>query len=163
MNKARLLKLAALLEADAKNQEGIKFDLNVIVATDTGYGLESYAFEEGDKPLLDCRTAACAVGLACISGAFKNFTFEVHHGEILPIYTNKHGTHLGFGEAEIEFFGLTMDQSEFLFLSSSYPKSKRQGAIGERAVAKRIRDFVAGKITENFFNKVVYKGCYADE
>src|SRR5258706_528932 len=59
MNKRRLLKLADLLEADAKNKNGIKFDM-------ADWGLVA----DPENPL-SCGTDACAMGLAALSGAFR--------------------------------------------------------------------------------------------
>src|SRR5580704_5650057 len=58
MNKRRLLKLADLLEADAKNKKGIQFDYH-------HWG----SVGNREEPL-SCGTSACALGLAAISGAF---------------------------------------------------------------------------------------------
>jgi hypothetical protein len=134
MNKRRLLKLADLLEADAANECGIKFDLGLWAST------------EGNQkaPELNCGTTACAVGLACISGAFKRqgLTYTSEWGGIWP-----HFDGLREWEAVEAFFGLSASESEFLFVDSHYYRVDLPtvGAAGERAVAKRIRDFVAGK------------------
>ena len=67
MKKQRLLKLAALLEEDAGNPKGMKFDL----------GYWAAPANLGDSDLskkdfsVDCGTVGCAVGLACLSGAFR--------------------------------------------------------------------------------------------
>ena len=56
MNKKRLLKLADLLEADAKNKKGIKFDY---------WATANLA---DPKEPISCGTSACAMGLAALSG-----------------------------------------------------------------------------------------------
>jgi hypothetical protein len=145
MNKRRLLKLADLLEADAKNEKGIKFDLANWAAPSGSRGFAAVP----DVVPVTCDTTACAVGLACISGAFKRsgLTYTFDHDwtrdvEILvPVFRG--AEHFDAVEA---FFGIKDDESVFLFLAGSYPKSKTTGAVGERYVAKRIRDFVAGKV-----------------
>ena len=139
MNKKRLLKLADLLEADANNKKGIKFDINVIACKSKTYD----HFKPDELPELSCGTAACAVGLACISGAFKReglSYFIEDDGGIIPVFGEFRDWHC----AEMEFFGLNEGESNFLF--RDYPERKQRGAAGERYVAKRIRDFVAGKV-----------------
>lgn len=149
MHKKRLLKLVRLLEKDAKNKKGIKFDLDVVAqhsrpGREDSWGVCSQQFIKGETPTLDCGTAACAVGLAAISGAFKRegftYTITVHWG-IEPKYKRT----VGFGSAECRFFELRKEESEFLFGPDSYA-GRMVGARGELRVAKRIRDFVAGKV-----------------
>jgi hypothetical protein len=134
MNKRRLLKLADLLEADAKNRNGVRFDL------------ETFGSTKNVKKFVEpnCGTVACAVGLACVSGAFKRsgLDFDVDgDGEIIPSFNGMNGCW-----ASENFFELSTDEFDFLFVDDSYPKEFRKGAKGERYVAKRIRDFVAGKV-----------------
>lgn len=148
MNKMRLLKLADLLEADAKNKKGVKFDLG-----SWGEPAGRRRDFKNQEPSLDCSTAACAFGLACLSGAFKRsgLTYSVvPSGEdesdepkayIVPRFNDV----MGFDAAEY-FFEITYSQAKFLFEETKYPRGSRKGAIAERAVAKRIRDFVAGEL-----------------
>lgn len=133
VGRRRLLKLAGLLEADAKNKKGIKFDLS-------GWGRVG----NEEKPI-SCGTTACAMGLAMVSGAFKR---EGLGGDLSSTWSlcPRFG-HLSDWDATEAFFSITDDQAEWLFMDDSYPTSLRQGARGERAVAKRIRDFAAGKAT----------------
>lgn len=141
MNKRRLLKLALLLEADAKKRKGLQFDLGT-------WGL---SYEGGMA--VSCNTKACAMGLAALSGAFKRdgLTYEVVPrfiedptlGSRINISFNGRGLPIN---AAKRLFEITAPQAEWLFLPDSYedcPVSKK----GERIVAKRIRDFVAGKAT----------------
>lgn len=142
MNKRRLLKLAGLLEADAKNPNGVKFNL----------ALFGEDLTKGAKPLgAHCGTTACAMGLAALSGAFKRqgLTYEVEHyvncdlpSDIVVICNG--ARHL---EAAEKLFGIDYDTAEWLFTPEHYTNKPTKGATGERAVAKRIRDFVAGKAT----------------
>lgn len=134
MNKRRLLKLADLLEADAKNKKGVKFDLS-----DWGYA-------ENKKKPISCGTTACAMGLAVASGAFKREGLRSTYGDgfLLPLHRDREG----FSAAE-SLFDIGHDASTFLFSDSYYPRGKTKGAIGELFVAKRIRDFVAGKVKAN--------------
>jgi hypothetical protein len=134
MNKRRLLKLADLLEADAKNKKGIRFNMG-----DWGTA------PMGEEPAVSCGTTACAMGLAVASGAFKragltNGAFTTNW--IVP----KVGKEVGFKAAEV-LFDIDIGASYFLFDPCRYPTDKRTGATGERYVAKRIRDFVAGKVS----------------
>lgn len=129
MNKARLLKLADLLDADAKNRTGVKFNL-----TGWGYG----PMEEG-KIHVNCGTQACAVGLACISGAFKRsgLGYEIGtNSSIVPIFDGR--SHFDAVQA---FFAIDNGAAAYLFLDRNY--TTHIGAKAERMVAKRIRKFVA--------------------
>lgn len=133
MNKKRLLKLADLLEADAKNRKGIKFDLGT-----WGY------VDDDSKGLVSCGTTACAMGLAAISGAFKRqgLSHKLEGNYIVVMHDGKEG---GFSAA-CNLFGIEYYEARSLFDSEHYPMDvETVGAAGERYVAKRIRDFVAGK------------------
>lgn len=135
MNKKRLLKLADLLEADAKNEKGIKFDLSTWGRADEGV------------PTISCGTTACAIGLAVVSGAFKRAglsnMYEDGSDRICPQFEGTWGF-----EAAGKLFGIPTRHAEFLFSEDYYPRSRpATGAAGERLVANRIRDFVAGKVS----------------
>lgn len=140
MNKRRLLKLAGLLEADAKNKKGIKFNLGVWAAPADGTDMS-----DRTEPAVDCNTQACAVGLACISGAFKRqgltYVYRMgFFGNLILIPKFRHRREFSAVQA---FFGISEVEAEWLFQPGSYAHGV--GAKGERAVAKRLRDFVAGK------------------
>jgi hypothetical protein len=129
VNKRRLLRLADLLEANAKNEKGVKFDL------------DSWAKLPPGKVTLDCRTTACAVGLACISGEFEELTYRrglLTPSKLIPLFREL----IGWDAVE-RFFGLNEDRAYRLFNDKFYPPEKRKGAKGERAVAYRIRRMVA--------------------
>lgn len=135
MNKKRLLKLADLLEADAKNKKGIKFSLH-------GWG----EADDAKKIAVDCGTQACAVGLACLSPVFNRSGLvcapaPLKDGAIEPKFGRRYGWH-----AVKAFFDLGFDEAKFLFSSFEYPSGLTEKAKGERYVAKRIRNFVAGKV-----------------
>jgi hypothetical protein len=129
MNKRRLLKLADLLEKDAKNKKGIFFDLSV------------WGWVGNEEEPLSCGTTACAMGLAAISGAFKRQGLRCRFDE-------GGGIRIGFGRrwdallAARRLFGITDSEARQLFLYSG-DIAKIRGAAGERAVARRIRDFVS--------------------
>lgn len=135
MNKRRLLKLADLLEADAKNKKGIKFNL--------------FVWGEGEgRPGIHCGTMACAMGLAALSGAFRRAglrTRIVQFGDGAWDMGVKLGG-LGGTEAASALFDIDREAADWLFTPTGY-QDVPQGASGERLVAKRIRDFVAGKAT----------------
>lgn len=141
MNKRRLLKLADLLEADAKNKKGVKFDLREWAQVEEvdGY-VTTYGFKRNAKPELSCNTHACAVGLAAISGAFKRqgLTYGFRGGRLIPVFGRTYEWN-----AIKKFFDIKMEAAHMLFLARFYNESR--GAKAELAVAKRIRDFVAGK------------------
>lgn len=150
MNKERLLKLADLLEADAANPEGIKFDLSFWGA-DAQYSGADWDTKEalqgqgvGLKPgraiPVNCGTAACAVGLAAISGVFadEGLGYKLTcNGELSPMFDENESW-----DAVYDFFGLTEEQATSLFSDASY--TVKRGAEAELAVATRIRRFVDG-------------------
>lgn len=145
MKKQRLLKLADLLEADAANKKGIKFNLSTWAADTHGV---SSSFGVGETVPVDCSTQACAVGLACLSGAFKRsgLGYDISFtGQLHPTFDGDKGWY-----AVQYFFGLTEVEAYHLFSADRYPENKRTAAAGERFVAKRIRKFVEdGKVTSN--------------
>lgn len=132
VGRRRLLKGAALLEADAKNKSGIKFDFGVV-----GY------VGHHEKPL-SCGTVGCALGLFGVSGAFKKQGLSCAFrgdGGILLTFGDSRDTFVSAGQ----FFHLSEEESEFLFAQADGLPNNGIGARAERAVAKRIRDFVAGR------------------
>jgi hypothetical protein len=136
MNKRRLLKLADMLEADAKNKKGIKFDLDYVgVAED---------WSEDYQPALNCGTVACAMGLAAISGEFKRAGLS-YKTDGIWVETTINGRRRDYDRAAMHVFGISELQAAFLF-NASYYQGNTKGARGERNVAKRIRDLVAGKV-----------------
>ncbi len=147
MNKRRLLKLADLLEADAKNKKGVQFDLGTW-ASPAGDEWKRQWDTKENEIRVDCGTTACAVGLACISGAFARsgltYTYKkawVGGFHLVPKFNGS----TQFPAVQ-KFFGVAEREAMFLFSAEKYPNSKIKGAAGERYVAKRIRDFVAGKV-----------------
>jgi hypothetical protein len=148
MNKRRLLKLADLLEADANNPKGIKFNLKL-------WGKLVASPEDFPEAIpVNCGTMACAVGLACISGEFKRsgltyITGNYDGNHFVPSFgefTGEEAVNRFFGLGEPDEDGdLSSEEFNFLFVAAKYPRRKQSGRVGELAVAKRIRDFVAGK------------------
>lgn len=129
MNKRRLLKLAGLLEANAKNKKGVRFNLT------------TWGFVEDEEQPISCGTTACAMGLAAVSGAFarQGLKCRIRYG----------GIDIGFGRrwdpmiAARRLFEIDDHEASRLFISTG-GLCAITGAAGELAVAKRIRDFVAG-------------------
>lgn len=150
MREDLLLRLAGLLEADAANPTGVKFNLDHW-AVDAGMpeaavqDRGNFLYPLGTKVIpLDCRTAACAMGLAALSGAFKDDGLDwriTGGGYVMPTFRS---IDEGFQAAEA-LFQITYREAEHLFASDFYPEGSRKGHKGELAVAKRIRDFVDGK------------------
>lgn len=126
MNKRRLLKLANLLEADAKNKTGIQFDMST-------WGV----VHDKEKPM-SCGTMACAMGLAALSGKFKRAGLGYStRGSILHVTMDGRGDGV---RSACRLFEISLEEAEQLFI---WPAGV--GSQGERAAAKRIRKFVAGK------------------
>lgn len=137
MNVKRLKKLARLLFADAAKPKGVKFDLTAWAKK----GGRIKAFKNEKRVPVSCGTNACAVGLACISGAFKKegLSFEIRNKILIPTFAASNNW-----EAVEIFFEITRDEARFLFESTAYRKSK--GAEAEIMVANRILDFADEKV-----------------
>lgn len=132
MNKRRLLKLAGLLERDAKRKTGIQFDLNT-------WGDVS----NPEKPV-SCGTQACAMGLAALSGEFKRAGLKASVNGYGGVEFNWNGRNTGDGILVAQrLFDISDDDASQLFYASRYRTT--EGAVAERAVAKRIRALVAGE------------------
>lgn len=131
MNKARLLKLAGLLEADAANRKGIMFDMST-------WGRISDA-----KNPVSCNTTACAMGLAAISGKFKRAGLGYRMRGLNQILITMRGRD-GAISAAAELFDIPECQAHVLF---TVWRGTGRGARSERALARRLREFVAtGKL-----------------
>jgi hypothetical protein len=132
MNKRRLLKLADLLDADAKNKKGIQFDMR------------SWGEVDDPENPISCGTQACAMGLAALSGAFKRAGLEADIEFGMVDFRWKRRYTDGFSAAR-KLFEIDDFEAEMLFgLHRIMP---REGAEAERAKAKQIRKFVkTGKL-----------------
>lgn len=132
MNKHRLLKLADLLDADAKDKNGVKFDLNTFAHSDHG------------DPQLSCNTYACALGLAALSGTFKRagLSHKVIRGFHASYIVVRYGRAYDLA-AGAKLFDIRDGEASFLFSPINYGGKPLVGKSAERAVAKRIRKFVA--------------------
>jgi hypothetical protein len=148
METTRLLKLADLLEADAANPQGVKFDLAAwaVNLNDSGNSYDNHFVQGQDEIPVDCGTAACAFGLAAISGAFadEGLTYMIDRSNNLyPQY--KEAT--GF-DAATKFFDIDMNTASALFEPANY--DIRKGADAELEVAGRIRELVTNSNLNRF-------------
>lgn len=154
MNIERMNKLADLLEADAANPEGVRFDLGTW-GRDVNY-LDEYksGFVEGQVIPINCNTAACAFGLAAISGAFKDdgLTYQIDDDYLIPEFEGKIGIF-----AATKFFDLRFTAASYLFDTSSY--NTIRGAPAELEVVRRIRSMVGGTSS---IPAGVYDGLFQD-
>jgi len=159
-----MLKGADLLEADALNPEGIKFDLNtwaadarVDLTEPFGVnGLRTFGYKEDAVIPINCGTQACAAGLFALSGAFKDqgFSYEITNDGRLRLAIQ---TRDAFGirtvlhdwEAVAHLFAIEEPQAWKLFSADNYPPTQRKGAVGELAVAARMREMVAEHLARN--------------
>lgn len=135
IGRKRLLKGAALLEADAKKADGMKFDFSAV-----GY------VDDRTKPL-SCGTVGCALGLFGVSGAFEKQGLRCVIGrDDGDIRLHFPGTRDTFRAAAL-LFQITEEQAGYLFASFDglHNREDQIGARAERYIAKRIRDFVAGR------------------
>lgn len=90
-----------------------------------------------------CDTAACAVGLACVSGAFAGEGLRFirrRDGEITPLYGRQENW-----DAVQAFFDLTPRQAERLFLEDEYG-GPVVGEAGAKRVARRIRGMIKPRV-----------------
>lgn len=137
MNKRRLLKLADLLEKDARRKRGIRFNMR------------TWGNINNPKKPLSCGTQACAMGLAALSGAFRHegLSAVIREDGDFQFKVSGKKTYNGF-RASRKFFRINSRNAERLFEADDVGlPDEGRGARAELAVAKRIRDFVAGKAT----------------
>lgn len=157
MNIERMTYMRDLLMRDAANPTGARFDLSTWVAPAAGHGdpTSSWQWEIADTgelktpPTMSCGTVVCALGLAALDPEFnkQGLTFEVQ-----PLPLKKGFAHMmpkcegrtGF-EAGARFFGISYGDARYLFDPDCYDGTP-QHAEGERLVAQRIDDMMAGNI-----------------
>ena len=95
-----------------------------------------------------CGTVACACGWACLLPEFQAEGLKVNiytedekryaTGTFAPVYGSNRGV-----EAMMEFFDISSDDFDDLFLDDSYPEYDRGGKTPPSDVAERIRHFVS--------------------
>jgi hypothetical protein len=131
MNDEALLKLADMLEADAANPKGMKFNLRKVIMVRTPLDTE---------PSISCGTVGCAMGLAALSGEFPGLGFTTNHGNE---YTTKwKGLRCSYSEAAELAFDIGYYTAQCLFGPQYYPEYLMTGADAELEVARRIRFLV---------------------
>lgn len=134
--RRRLNKLADLLDADAANKKGIRFNLGLL------------ANVSSVEAPISCGTQACALGLAALSGKFKKAGMRVDHfnasgGNTISIgHDNGSRVTWDWHHTAKAVFGLSYGQVDWLFTSGAYRGN--QGASTERKVAERLRKVAAG-------------------
>lgn len=157
MRNDLLLRGADLLEADANNPNGIKFDLGVWVKPSSTGAEEPvfYTFPEPVEKLpVNCETTACAVGLFCLSGQFEKdgLGYEFHQQSggyiLIPTFTDKDGDKFDTFQAAAQLFRISHDDAQYLFDPDSYDVVAGAGA--ELDVAARIRNFIKGEIDYDY-------------
>lgn len=135
INAARLEHLAVLLDRYKASPNGLDFDLRGWTRTET----KRRGFW---RHQVECHTAACAVGLACLSADFKSegLSFLVVRDEILGRTFLPHFEDAVGWDAVHAFFGLSIKQSDRLFDSDRYVI--QNGPVAAATVAARIRAMV---------------------
>jgi len=147
-----LLRGAEVLEADALNPEGIKFDLGTWAADArinlvNGYldpTTKKYKYKDNEIVPVNCGTQACAFGLFALSEAFKEegLGYKIIGGTLRPMLKKGDGEFFDWDAVNL-LFDLDDGQSQRLFSAANYDQDQRQGATGELAVAARIRQLIA--------------------
>lgn len=129
LNKQALLKLADLLENDAKRKNGVKFD--------------QFTFGKVYDPRkpISCNTVACQLGLAALSGSFKGLSFRLDDPWPAMDFTVR-GRRCTPETASRHAFGTTNAEFEYLFCRA-LPSVTQTGSSAERAAARRLRQFVS--------------------
>lgn len=129
----RMLTLADLLDANAANEKGAKFDLS-----DWGSNASGNIFP------IDCGTTVCAIGLGCLSPVLQKegLKYETSGIRFFPRFDGRGG----IGAINI-FFGLRGMEFDDLFQPECAQRrgDPTKGADAERRVAQRIRKFVAAR------------------
>lgn len=172
MDVGRLERMRDLLRHDAANPTGVKFDLGGWAGpADGNAGSSSYwDLPEGvtmvDRYYSDlapikvdvsCGTAACAFGLAAISGEFAaeglTYSFMMRsdgsgQGILMPTLPSKWGNAHGL-MAAANLFNISPEDTSYFFDPEHYDGTPK-GAEGELMVAQRIDDFINGIIDEQY-------------
>lgn len=134
MNTENLLKLAALLEDDAANFTGMKFDIGTIA--EISEDVEAAVW----SPALDCGTTGCGMGLAAISGEFSRLGYEIARGDFCILLDGERAL---YDDAAEELFDLDTYTAHQLFSPDYYSQNVKKGREGELELAARIRKLVA--------------------
>ena len=141
MNIERLQRLHDLLVADAHNPKGVQFNLRSWAkpaSVSTFYSLGTTVVTA------DCGTQACALGLAAISGAFKDDGLSykfTEDGLLLPTFTKNNKVLYQF-VAGANLFDIREATATILFDPFSYDETNLTGATAELVVAGRIAQLI---------------------
>lgn len=161
MYKKRLERLATLLDDNAANPEGIRFNIRQWAGPADGHETDGH-FPTKEKIKVDCGTMACGMGLAAISGVFKKeglgytLTGTEGHYMLLPTF-QEDGNSLDEGyDAAEALFGIDLADAEYLFSGDCYPHLLHKGAKGERYMAQRIRNFIDGNIEKKWHPNTMF-------
>jgi len=133
MNVDRLQHLSGLLRKDAADPTGVKFDLSSWASTR----------EHNETPKMSCGTAACAIGVACLSKEFEDegFSYEISSYRYPEINITPKFKHSIGWFAVRNFFELDRFECAWLFYDSNYTITT--GAEAELEVANRIDQLIA--------------------
>lgn len=156
MKRERLEKFAALLEADANDPQGATFNLRGWAGTFNSKTGPNWTFDKiTDQIPINCGTTACALGLAAISGIFKDegLTFRIgHEGNLLPVYLDPSKSKMWMGyEAAQKFFDISSNTAYRLLSPDYYPETLQDGSASELEVARRIRLLLSGTSLDTIF------------
>lgn len=159
--KKRLERMAKLLDDNADNPEGIRFNIHQWAGPAPGSDTDGY-FPTKARIKVDCGTMACGMGLAAISGEFEEeglsytLTGMEGHYMLLPIFQpNGKSLDEGYNAAEA-LFGIDLADAEYLFSGDCYPHLLHKGAKGERYMAQRIRNYLAGDIEKKWHPNTMF-------
>lgn len=131
MHKQRLLKLADLLETNAKNKKGARFDMF------------SWGKVDDPKNAISCGTHCCAMGLAALSGQFKRAGLLAVIDGIGRVRFRWKGRPIDGNSAAEKLFGISADEALSFFSPRGSSYDANVGARAERHLAKTVREFVA--------------------
>ena len=131
MHGDRLLRLARLLREDAANPKGVKFDMGT-------WGKAGVLRTPG----VSCGTAACAMGLAALSGEFAAEGLKAKiEGFWRPhVFPTMPGFARSGYWAAMDLFDIGYNDAAFLFSPDGWNDRR---AVAEVAVSERIEKYVA--------------------
>lgn len=136
MNRAALLRLADKLQSRG-DYEGTPF-ANTHARFDMGDWMVGRVTD------IDCGYTACAIGHAGLDPWFQVRGFEIApsfaKNQSTPSYTKDGHEHRGF-YAVMEYFGINLEEAEYLFGRGAYAHDVKPEEVGER-----VRKYVAGRL-----------------
>ena len=136
-----LLQLADILEANANNEHGAKFDLCTIGTFDPSE----------IAPAMNCGTTACGMGIAALSGAFPRLGYTIKRfDDEAQIQCTIDGDECGYLGAAMTVFGLNVHEARILF-DPQYSSRPNEGREGELALVSDIRTLVERKIARQHY------------